>query len=142
MVIPEYRTVAILLLGCWFSMGGLGCGRRDGRISVSGTVTFGGQPLDQGRIEFEPAGGEAFFTGAIIDNGRFMVPPDNGLQAGKYRVRIYSSALPKVSPKDPLQLAPNELPKERIPPKYNTATKLTADVTPGGPNTFAFEVDP
>ena len=132
-------TAVVVLFGCGLVLTAGGCRRGDGRVKVSGTVTYKGQPLDQGRIEFEPTGGEAFFTGAIIDNGAFNVPPDSGLQPGKYRVRIYSSDFPK-APKDPLHLAPDELPKERIPAQYNTASVLTAEVTADGPNTFTFGV--
>src|SRR5580704_2663308 len=69
-----------------------GCSKGPGRLKVSGTVSFHGQPLDQGRIEFEPDGPEAKFLGGVpINNGTFTIPAEKGVTAGKYKVRVYSS---------------------------------------------------
>lgn len=62
-----------------------GCGTS--AATVAGTVSVGGQPLQQGRINFSPIedtpGGS---SGAAIIDGQFDVP--EGLQAGKYRIQI------------------------------------------------------
>jgi hypothetical protein len=129
------------LLACVLVAGG-GCGKGTDRLKVSGTVTYKGRPLDQGRIEFEPTftGPTAFASGAPIADGAFTIPAGGGLAPGTYRVRIYSSD--RVSPKGPvLPGSEGPPPKERLAAKYNTETKLTAEVTAAGPNTFAFTVD-
>lgn len=123
-----------------------GCGDELGpRQEISGSVRMGGQPLDEGAIEFMPlapaAAGEIDTqSGAPITQGKYTIPRANGLMPGKYRVSI-TSAGPTEGPK------PGELPgpsgpspKERVPAKYNTDSELEATVTSAGPNTFDFEI--
>src|SRR5436190_2080357 len=89
----DLRRLAISALAAGLSLLlAAGCSKGMNRLKVSGTVLFRGQPLDQGRIEFEPADpGAKFFGGAPIENGAFTVPSTLGLTPGKYKVRVYST---------------------------------------------------
>jgi hypothetical protein len=116
-----------------------GCGPSDPRLAVSGTVTFKGQPLDQGRIEFHPPKNNGTMSGAVIQNGRYEIPRDKGLAPATYEVRIYSY--------DQKGGTAGAIPgeaglgfKERIAKKYNADSTLKADVK-SGQTTFDFSVD-
>jgi hypothetical protein len=53
-----------------------GCG--DGSATVSGTVTYDGQPVKEGYVTFSPADGKGPSAGGPIANGRYTaekVPP-------------------------------------------------------------------
>lgn len=118
-----------------------GCGPGDPRLAVSGTVTFKGQPLDQGRIEFHPPGNQGTMSGATIQDGRYEIPRDKGLAPANYEVRIYS--YDKKGGNTGTGDVPGEAGlgfKERIAKKYNAASTLKADVKPGQ-TTFDFSVD-
>src|SRR5262245_28257282 len=67
-----------------------GCTDPNARQAVSGTVSFKGQPLDQGRIHFAPLGKGATEAGATIENGRYSIPRDLGLVPGTYKVSVFS----------------------------------------------------
>jgi hypothetical protein len=113
------------------------------RVAVSGTVTFGGEPLAQGRIQFEPASAEAKITaGGEITDGRFAISRDQGPTPGDYRIMITSSAprspggdkSPGAESKGKMQAPAVEL----IPKEYNSKTQLTAKVEAGKSNAFDF----
>ena len=130
-------TVAVVLLG----LAACGCGSGpSGRYAVSGTVSFKGQPLEYGTIEFVPATKEiTSFQGAPITDGKFSIPADKGLMPGKYMVRV-SSAEKTAQPSESIPGVAPPPAKDRIPPEYNENTKLTAEVTEKGPNTFDFKI--
>jgi hypothetical protein len=120
-----------------------GCGRSGpARHEVSGTVLFDGKPLDEGVIRFEPLDGQASLDGATISNGAYRIPKDKGLFPGRYKVLIIGgdgtsgsgNALPK-------ERAPGVTPgKERIPPRYNTASDVIREVKDEEPNRFDFDI--
>jgi hypothetical protein len=138
LVIPALAAGLGLLLAA-------GCSKGPGRLKVSGTVLFKGRPLDQGRIEFEPAApGVTFFGGAPIEAGAFTIPATLGLTPGKYKVRVYSTdrVLPAGSAPPPPPGSPGmPVPTERVAARYNTETTLTADVLPDVDNVFEFKVE-
>ncbi len=119
-----------------------GCGGKAElkKYSVSGTVTIDGQPLSEGEVYFRTVE-SATIDAVPIKAGRFQ----GEAQAGSRRVEIV--ALREVPP-DPAAVAmygdkAKELGAGRensIPPKYNTESTLTAEVKPGGPNEFKFDV--
>lgn len=117
-----------------------GCGEKAAnQFAVSGSVTYLGQPLDQGSIQFEPAADQPTFSGAPIEAGKYLLPSENGLAPGVYRVRISSAA--------PVAAAPVAAPgesgppaKDRIPAKYNAETTLQAEVKKDGENKFDFDL--
>ena len=112
----------------------------EGFESVSGQITFKGQPLEQGMIQFIPlAAGQPTFSGAVIDDGAYIVPADGGLAAGSYEVRISSGAAGTAAA-DPLPGVPGTPLKERIPPDYNSKTKQRVEVSPSGENRFDFHI--
>ena len=118
-----------------------GCGESAGdRHAVKGTVTFKGQPLDQGRIEFSRSEKEAPVTGANIENGKYTVPSLRGLPPGNYRVAIWSNEGGKVPAADQLPGEPPPPSKERIPAKYNSQSTLKADVK-SGTDVLDFKLD-
>lgn len=110
-----------------------GCGGVGGpqRYEVEGEVTFQGQAVDRGSIEFSSLAKDTVLTsGAAILEGRYSIPRPQGLTPGEYQVRIYwPEALPL--PKDAGSLKQGfPTPKERIPSKYNTQSTLTVKIKP------------
>ncbi|MBX6313500.1 MAG: hypothetical protein IRY99_11375 [Isosphaeraceae bacterium] len=120
-----------------------GCGGGDElpRQEVSGTVTLNGQPLEDGSIQFQPAGtgqGAAVSGGSMITNGRYRIRRDQGLVPGTYKVMIFSHGETSGDASEPgAQTGP---PPELIPAQYNAATTLTAEVTTDKPNVFNFDL--
>jgi hypothetical protein len=136
------------IVGCLtvlFAAAGLtGCGGGTDKQAVSGTVTWKSKPLETGTIRFLPLDAAATTeTGAVITNGRFDIPREQGLLPGKYKVSI-SSPDPK-SGQGPEDAPPGERggypATERIAEKYNKKSELTAEVTAGGKNEFEFNLD-
>ncbi|MEQ1825986.1 MAG: hypothetical protein ABL921_08560 [Pirellula sp.] len=128
------------LLACIILIGVTGCGDNGGRVSVSGSVTFDGKPLEDGSITFGGDKGAAG-VGKIV-NGQFSLSEsanESGVLPGNYKVLISSwfeergSVLPNGS------FSPG---KTRIPLIYLDAEKsgLVADVQSKGKNHFTFEL--
>jgi hypothetical protein len=119
----------------------IGCGEDNplGRHAISGMVTFQGQPLSHGTIEFMPVT-DGVHTGSRIADGRYEIPQEQGLPPGKYQVMI-SSAGPGTAPRE-VEL-PGESPPlspERIPARYNAKSELTIDVTPESKGVYNFDL--
>ena len=112
------------------------------RTEVSGTVLFKNQPLDEGTIRFEPeTAGKGNVSGAIIKDGKYEVPRQQGLKPGMYKVMISSGE------KGTKALITDQMPgesgppaKERIPPEYNLETKQKVEVKTGQKNEFNFHI--
>jgi hypothetical protein len=116
-----------------------GCGGpANGRLEISGNVTLDGVPLDQGVITFTDAERKLPSSGAMIAAGEFHIPGGKGLQPGEYKVSIdsadESNAGGSVGPYSMV------IPRSKIPPRYNTETVLTANVTLDGDNVFVFDL--
>jgi hypothetical protein len=126
-------TLALVLISL------AGC---SGRPAVQGTVTFDGASVDDGAISFVPAGGagSAGPVGVKVADGKYTIGGDRGLAPGSYRVEItWKKKTGKTvpTPGDPAVQMPET--KQVIPPRYNTRTELTADITSGS-NTKDFEL--
>lgn len=123
-----------------------GCGPGfGGRKEVSGTVTFKGQPLDNGSISFFPLSGDgATKSGAAIANGGYKVPAASGLFPGKYRVSITAGdGRTREGAADDAPPGPtgaNIVSKDRIPKEFNIESKLDVEVTEKGPNVFDYNI--
>ncbi|MEX0728487.1 MAG: hypothetical protein WEB58_04925 [Planctomycetaceae bacterium] len=105
------------------------------RASISGQVTFDGQPVEDGTISFVPAGDtQGPVSGDRIVNGTYTIPADKGPVIGSHKVEIKATRktgekIPAVPP----ATGEMEVTEDYIPAKYNTETTLTADVV-GGEN--------
>jgi hypothetical protein len=131
-----------LLCACAVAAGLAGCSGGPKRYAVSGEVKWRGQPLDQGSITFLPAAPSLGSSGgAAIKDGRYSLSARDGLLPGSYKVMINSADPKGVADPDALPGPSGPLPKDRVKPKYNAQTVLTAEVKPEGPNTFNYEVD-
>jgi len=143
----------------WLAVAGVllaGCGRRSKlrRLPVSGSVTFAGQPVDDGLIEFIPVDstpGPSF--GGAVKAGRYDVPAaQGGHEGGTYRVQITASrASGKTFTVDARVLSRDgekmEVPvmESLIPEKYNVASTLRVTLTPEASAAgvdFVLESDP
>lgn len=136
-----------------FALVVIGCGgeKNVGRQPVTGTVLMDGKPLDKGAINFHPheGGKHLLGAGAVIENGKYSIPADQGLVAGKYTVAIsapepskQSGPAKDLSPEDQMKAVSDAgVPKERLPAKYNSTTELMVDVKSTGSNKFDFTVD-
>src|SRR5262245_6767445 len=131
----------------------VGCGGAEDNLPrepIAGTVTFNGEPLKSGTIQFVPmAGKDGVSSGGMITDGSFRVNRDDGPIPGKYSVMIFGAGAPGAA------TAPGEAPGQepkaagkrsmgvgQIPLRFNLKTELTAEVTPGGPNTYTFDLKP
>jgi hypothetical protein len=92
-------------------------------------VTFQGQPVDYGSIQFLPDDPQhGINSGAMIANGRYQIKLSQGLPPGSYQVMISS---PDRSKQEKVEGPPGDersLAVERIPTKYNLKTTLKLDV--------------
>ena len=111
----------------------IGCGGSD-LSTVEGTVTFDGEPVEEGSIVFEPADGVGPAAGGTIEQGRYRLAGDAGVVPGQKTVRISAvrstgrqveagSPAPEGTMVDEVE--------QYIPVQYNQKTTLTAEVPPG-----------
>ena len=139
--VPNRALAWLFVLGCVLVIaGGCGSGVRpiDGSVPVSGTVTFNGQPLEQGMVRFAPeGGGKTQPATGQIKNGKFTMQTtasSPGVVAGKYKVSIISNkpfTPPPLKPGTPPDSKTKLEPESLIPKKYNDikTSGLEADVT-------------
>lgn len=138
-------------LGRWLACAGVvaiaGCGPRGAQrdaLPISGMVTLDGQPLKSGYVVFEPKGGQPTQSGGMISDGVFNVPAQHGAAPGAYSVAIFAegeTAPIQATPGTPeYEAAAARKSTNKIPPRYNFNTQLTAEVTRDGENHFAFEL--
>jgi hypothetical protein len=126
------RLLVLGLLGA-LTLALTGCGGPK-TYSVSGTVTYKGEPIPEGYIAFVPEGPGRGGGGAIA-NGSYQVRA----QAGKNRVEITAS---KMMPLPRGRLGMNgatEEVQQYLPARYNTKTELKADITNSTPLDFNLE---
>jgi hypothetical protein len=134
------RVSLALLAGVLTFMAGCGSGVRPiaGSVGVSGTVTFNGQPLEQGMVRFAPeSGSKSQPATGQIKNGKFTMvttASSPGVVVGKYKVSIISNkpfTPPALKPGTPPDPKAKFEPESIIPTKYNDikTSGLEADVT-------------
>lgn len=114
-----------------------GCNHQEGRLRVSGNVTFDGQPLPNGRILFL-ATNTGQSASSKIQAGAYNLSNDLGLLPGKYRIEI--KAMRDVG-QAYIDSESGEETRDReqyIPATYNAQSKLTIEVTLDGENKFDF----
>jgi len=131
------RLATVLVACAGLMVAGCGPGNPQGRLAISGKVSFEGQPLDQGSIQFSSVDRTSgIVSGAVIHNGSYSIEAEKGLPPGKYRVRVFSGegAGPEEMPGES-----TEAPKERIPAQYNTESTLEIEVSRGNA-TFDFDL--
>ncbi|WP_240907129.1 hypothetical protein [Paludisphaera rhizosphaerae] len=138
-----YACAAAVLAACGLA----GCGGEAGdglpREAVSGGVTVDGKPLKSGIALFLPVDPNNPTQGnfTVID-GKYNIAKEQGLIPGKYSVKISSSVGEEKKESESLNGGapgmPPSIPKDAIPPMYNSDTKLAAEVKAGIPNDFQF----
>src|SRR5579862_238496 len=127
------RVRFVTFLVAWCGLPALaGCGSSEPQVvPVSGKVTLDGQPLTEGFLYFKTVE-----TGALerfdIRDGEFQ---GNAL-VGTRRVEICANRPKRVI----IDGAPVEAQDNIIHPSFNTESTLSAEVTPGGPNRFTWDV--
>ncbi|TWU15035.1 hypothetical protein Pla52o_55720 [Novipirellula galeiformis] len=110
-----------LLVGC---PGGSGLDLQP----VSGTVTYDGAPLKDGRIQFRSLEGDQRSFSGPIENGRYSVETFTGPMQVEIRAsRIVPGLFDESNPGEKTPIGEMYLPE-----KYNSLTELTADVPSGG----------
>ena len=113
------------------------------RAEVSGTVTFNGQPVEQGAISFFPTPGvigpEA---GAEIKDGKYFIPRKTGPVVGKNRVELRSFQKSGRKIQDPT--APQGTLADEItnifPAEYASQSTLVREVQ-SGKNVIEFQIE-
>jgi hypothetical protein len=137
---------------CVLVLVGAGCGGDPDdlpREQVSGKVSFDGQPITKGNIQFIPAGSvQVTQIGAMINDGSYLIERKEGPVPGVYRVMVNAPDLRSEANLAGIPGKENEAPgarqsmapKDRIPKKYNVASTLTAEVKAAGPNKLDFDL--
>jgi hypothetical protein len=134
-----HRTwVTFVALAC---LAAAGCGKgNDGRSSVTGDVTFDGEPLESGVVTLIPGPGtKSPSAGAEIVNGKFTIPESGGPQPGSFRVEITASRKTGEQRDEGGMVGMIDVTEQYIPERYNKASELTVDVDPGA-NKLEFEL--
>jgi len=110
-----------------------GCG--GGSTSVSGEVTFDGQPLAEGNIRLDPIGEtETPSASALIEGGKYSIA-DSDLMPGKFHVSITATKKTGRTVKSFEKLEGDTGKVEEvvqfIPPAYNRDTTLEVELIAG-----------
>jgi len=119
----------------------LGCGSGEPSGTVSGKVTYKGEPVSEAIVTFKHVENGASAQGELDSSGQYeIVGADGGLPIGSYTVMI---TVPQVEdPKSPKGQSPMFMDKvmPNVPKQYRSASSpLKADLVEGA-NTHDFEL--
>lgn len=115
------RVLVILLPLLTFA----GCmGSGDGLVPVTGTVSFDGAPIPEGRIQFRMTEGDRKAYAAQIVDGTYAARVEPGPASVEVRAsRLIPGKMDESNPDDPQPVG-----EMYIPEKYNSRTELTAQI--------------
>lgn len=122
---PKLWWILILLFA-------VGCGGSGPGMRVWGTVTYQGQPIQEGQIVFTPIEGTPGpSTGGPIKNGQYEIPQHMGPYAkGVYRVEITAMGPEKTYSPNASGEGPFYTVREQIiPPIYNQRSTLRVTIS-------------
>jgi len=106
----------------------MGCDFGPKTLPVAGEVTFDGQPVQKGRIQFIPVDGTpGRTTGGSITDGRYAIAKEGGpLADGTYAVRILGMRKSDKKIADPMSPsgALMQIEENYLPAAYNSRTTL------------------
>jgi hypothetical protein len=112
----------------WATIVLAGCGAKDQKAVVNGTVTLDGVPLDSAEMRFASVGGQTPTAGATVASGKFVAE----LVPGSYVVEINAA---KIVGKKKAYESPDSptvnIVQELLPPRYNSKSELRLEVGPG-----------
>jgi hypothetical protein len=108
----------------------LGCSQGPAVGTVTGEVTFEGQPVQKGYVIFSPSDGQSQTAGAEIVDGKFKA---ERVPVTKMKVELHGvkKTGKKIKAYDTPDSPVSEEEIELLPPKYNFNSELTLDVKPG-----------
>ena len=143
------RTALSFALVCGVIGFSLGCcpavDPRGTRVSVQGSVTLDGKPLERARIVFRSADERNPITATgSIDSGRYVIPAERGPLVGVMRVEIEPDTVDLTEFEQARAESRGRrvsLDTVQIPPRYNQRSELTASVSGiDAENVFDFEL--
>jgi len=113
-----------------------GCGPSDGMITISGSVTLDGEPVEDGSISLMPINGGSM-GGGLIENGHYTAKSSPGEMA----VQIHAHKMVKKQnpTREEVERGLTEDSVSIIPPTYNRQSKLRITVAPDQKN-FEFNL--
>lgn len=140
---PVERLVGFLALIITVLFGSTGCGRSELPTgAVSGRVTYGGEPVTEGTVLFQPEKGPAA-VGGLDGNGRYVLRTRSlggGAVVGSHVVTIVPPTdIDIIGIRGPGELPKREFPNIPISFHHASTTTLAAEVKPGV-NVFDFEL--
>jgi len=129
-----WRQLRIYVVLCSLLLS-IGCVNE--KSSVSGTVTFEGQPVKSGTITFVKSDGDLMREGAVIQDGSFEahVPP------GNYKIELNAQKVVRTRTQKGFDGKDEEVQvtEELFPERYNTKTSLTTKIDRGA-NTVKLDI--
>jgi hypothetical protein len=141
------HRLSYCILSLALGLAQIGCSRSKDdlpREPVAGTVTMDGKPLPEAAIQFTPTG-ETKATGVVakVEDGKFSIPREEGLVPGTYMVSISHAEQQEIKSKKAAgSLSKStKMGKEQIPARFNTQSKLTAEIKKGGVSDLSFPLE-
>ena len=118
------------LMPGWLAVLAVGCGpSNDSTVPVKGTVTWNGNALLRGNINFLDADGKLIPDAGEVIDGKFALR----VKPGRKRVEIFANREGRY---DPVMKAHER--EQYLPDRYNARSVLTADVQVGQDNEFHY----
>ncbi len=104
-----------------------GCGRSDGLLTISGTATLDGNPIQDGSVSLMPVDGKGIAGGGTITNGRYTAESSPGQMA----VQIYAhEKFEKPNPtREEVERGLHIDTRQLLPAVYNQQSKLRINVS-------------
>jgi hypothetical protein len=121
------RFIAVML-ACTILLTAFGCGR-SGPVSIHGIVSVDGQPLERGKIDFQPADNKGPTAAAAIQDGKYECEVMPGTKTVSITGGKVTGKHP-FTPGNPASPMVEEL-KSLVPACYNTESTLSCDVIYG-----------
>lgn len=138
-IVDRVCGLVCVVIHCCLPLSGCG-GSGNGQQAVSGVVTFQGNKIPDGSVQFcTDSTPSVVRGGAMIRDGGYQVPGEHGLTPGNYIVRITSAERIDNPDKAKNEMSPF-FTRERIPAKYNTESQLKIEVRADKPTKFDFDL--
>lgn len=135
-------TRSLVLPGCLLFAAAFvlsaGCGNsKYDLVTVTGTITMDGKPLEGASVKFQPKGGGAMSFGKTDAQGRYQLETihgDPGAMVATHKVSVFKSSGSVDTSTEEVQPQVKQL----IPERYNYKSELTYEVKPGNNDAVDF----